>query len=138
MSSMAGRVPAGQPETPRRENFSEHSSAPVVAQNLRDRRPDLSEDVVGLVAEFLATIKDGVNRRTEQTVPPCEPLARQSRVRHRQAQLDGTEKLPVEEVGVIAGSCEVGREAVARAARALAVRLERRGPQSIPGKGGSR
>ncbi len=129
--SMSRNVLAAPVALEGRESFAE----PVVEQNLRDRRPDLSEDVVGLVSEFLSTIKDGVHRRTAETVGPCNPLVRMSRVRSRQAQLDATKPLPAEEVGVIALSGEVGREAVARGLRALLVRLEsRRGPQSLPRK----
>ncbi len=131
--STARTVLADAVANPAREHFGQ----PVVAQNLRDRRPDLPENVVDLVAEFLTTIKSEVHRKTEQTIGPCDPLVLRSRVRTRQAQLDATKPLPAEEVGVIACSGEVGREAVARGLRALLVRLEgRRGPQAIGGKGG--
>lgn len=114
-----------------REYFEEF---PSIAQHIRDRRPDLTPDMVADVASFWGTVKDCVYRQTESTVPAGDRLTLRTRVRRRQEQLDQTRSASTDEVAVIARSSEVGREAVARGLRALLVRLERRGPVSIPGK----
>jgi hypothetical protein len=119
------------------EQESECSAYPSIAQNIRNRRPDLEPTAVEDLATFWGHVKEGVYRHTSSTVPAGDPLTRRTRVCRRQQQLDQTRPASTDEVAIIARSSEVGREAVARGLRALLVRLEsvRRGPAAIPAAG---
>ena len=134
--STARTLLASSTDDQEREQFAKCQ----VARNIRERRPDLGEDVVRDLATFFGTLKEGVYRKTAEIVPPGgDPISRQTRVRRVQEQLAQTRVPSTDEVGKIGRSSEIGRGALARALRAYAARLEvRRGPMSIPGKGGSR
>ncbi len=115
----------------------EYSAFPSIASNIRKRNPDLRPEEVEDMATFWGTLKDGLYRKTGETVPSGDPVTRVTRERRHHEKLDQTRPAPMKLAVKIARRSPVGHAATTRALHALLGRLEgRRGPQSLPRKEG--